>query len=176
MHITARRKTRQGRARCDACRQGREGQAVQGRQAGQERRALQGRLEGKRAGIAGQTGRAVQAGWAGQGRAVRQAFIAGMSGIQCRNAGRQTGQRMKIAVFWVVAPCSLVESSTRLHGATTQKTAIFILTAVRTSNPTGQRMLKKPTSKVGTRRQNSAIFLTCVSPFSLLDGRRIRID
>jgi hypothetical protein len=53
----------------------------------------------------------------------------------------------------VVAPCILVEvyqsfrgpcchqnqgdeSSTRLHGATTQKTAIFILTAVRTSNPT----------------------------------------
>jgi hypothetical protein len=29
---------------------------------------------------------------------------------------------MKIAVFWVVAPCS-----TRLHGATTQKTAIFRL-------------------------------------------------
>jgi hypothetical protein len=39
---------------------------------------------------------------------------------------------MKIAVFWVVAPCSLVVvyqrwlTSTRLHGATTQKTAIFI--------------------------------------------------
>jgi hypothetical protein len=48
---------------------------------------------------------------------------------------------MKIAVFWVVAPCSQVEvyqrfrgpcclhhqgeTSTRLHGATTQKTAIF---------------------------------------------------
>jgi hypothetical protein len=55
---------------------------------------------------------------------------------------------MKIAVFWVVAPCSLVEvyqrfrgpcshqQQTTLHGATTQKTAIFILTAVRTSNPT----------------------------------------
>jgi hypothetical protein len=58
---------------------------------------------------------------------------------------------MKIAVFWVVAPCSLVEvyqrfrgpcclhhqgDDGRLHGATTQKTAIFILTAVRTSNPT----------------------------------------
>jgi hypothetical protein len=27
-------------------------------------------------------------------------------------------------------------NSTRLHGATTQKTAIFVLTAVRTSNPT----------------------------------------
>jgi hypothetical protein len=63
-----------------------------------------------------------------------------------------------MAVLWVVAPCSLVEvyqrfrgpccphhqedpedpkrwqSSTRLHGATTQKTAIFVLTAVRTSN------------------------------------------
>jgi hypothetical protein len=36
---------------------------------------------------------------------------------------------MKIAVFWVVAPCSLVEvyQSTRLHGATTQKTAIFMI-------------------------------------------------
>jgi hypothetical protein len=69
-----------------------------------------------------------------------------------------------MAVFWVLAPCSLVEvcqrfrgpcclyhlgddssrqqgplkrwqTSTRLHGATTQKTAIFVLTAVRTSNP-----------------------------------------
>jgi hypothetical protein len=36
----------------------------------------------------------------------------------------------RMAVFWVVAPCSLVD------GATTQKTAIFVLTAVRTSNPT----------------------------------------
>jgi hypothetical protein len=50
-----------------------------------------------------------------------------------------------MAVFWVVAPCSLVEVyqlppdytvSTRLHGTTTQNTAIFVLTAVRTSNPT----------------------------------------
>jgi hypothetical protein len=32
----------------------------------------------------------------------------------------------KMAVFWVVAPC----------GATTEKIAIFILTTVRTSNPT----------------------------------------
>jgi hypothetical protein len=41
-----------------------------------------------------------------------------------------------MAVFWVVALCSLVEgyTSTRLHGTTTQNTAIFILTAVRTSN------------------------------------------
>jgi hypothetical protein len=42
----------------------------------------------------------------------------------------------KMAVFWVVAPCSLVEvyqqgplkrssTSTRLHGAATQKTAIL---------------------------------------------------
>jgi hypothetical protein len=50
-----------------------------------------------------------------------------------------------MAVFWVVAPCSLVEAlmmeATRasktsvsfygLHGAITQKTAIFILAAVR---------------------------------------------
>jgi hypothetical protein len=50
---------------------------------------------------------------------------------------------LKIAVFWVVAPCSLVEvyqhqhqvyTSNRLH-STTQKIAIFILTAMRTSNP-----------------------------------------
>jgi hypothetical protein len=32
----------------------------------------------------------------------------------------------EMAVFWVVAPCCLVD----------QKTAIFVLTAVRTSNPT----------------------------------------
>jgi hypothetical protein len=60
---------------------------------------------------------------------------------------------LKIAVFWVVAPCSLVEVYQRFRGpcclhhqgelialmmeaARTQKTAIFILTAVRTSNPT----------------------------------------
>jgi hypothetical protein len=30
---------------------------------------------------------------------------------------------------------------TRLHGFTTQKTAIFVLTAVRTSNPTVFRLL-----------------------------------
>jgi hypothetical protein len=46
---------------------------------------------------------------------------------------------LKMAVFWVVPPCSLVQvyhRFTRLHGATTQKTPIFILAAVRTSNPT----------------------------------------
>jgi hypothetical protein len=52
---------------------------------------------------------------------------------------------MKMVVFWGVAPCSLVEVYRRfrgaccLHhqgGATTQKTAIFILAAVRTSNLT----------------------------------------
>jgi hypothetical protein len=64
---------------------------------------------------------------------------------------------LKMAVFWVVAPCSLVEvyqrfrgpcclhhqgdALTRLHGAATQKTAIFILTAVRTSNRTKLRVL-----------------------------------
>jgi hypothetical protein len=61
-------------------------------------------------------------------------------------------------VFWVVAPCSVVEvhrrfrsawclhhqgnfPSSRLHGATTQKTAIFILAAVRTWNLTSFIML-----------------------------------
>jgi hypothetical protein len=56
---------------------------------------------------------------------------------------------MKITVFWVVAPCSLVEvywryrgaccfhnQGDRLHSATTQKTAIFTLAAVRTSDLT----------------------------------------
>jgi hypothetical protein len=51
-----------------------------------------------------------------------------------------------MAVFWVVASCSLVEVYQRFRGPcclhhqgdrpSTQKTAIFILTAVRTSNPT----------------------------------------
>jgi hypothetical protein len=56
-----------------------------------------------------------------------------------------------IAFFWVLAPFSLVEvyqrfrgpccfivltMEARLHGAKTQKTAIFVLTAVRTANPT----------------------------------------
>jgi hypothetical protein len=57
-----------------------------------------------------------------------------------------------MAVFWVVAPCSLVEvyqrfrgpcclhHQPRLHGITTQKTAIFVLTAVRTSNPTKNKV------------------------------------
>jgi hypothetical protein len=58
-----------------------------------------------------------------------------------------------MAVVWDVAACSLVElndvsevlaasiirtmmetANTRLHGRTTQKTAMFVLTAVRTSN------------------------------------------
>jgi hypothetical protein len=46
-----------------------------------------------------------------------------------------------MAVFWVVAPCSLVEVYRRFrgpcclhHGPDDQKTAIFVLTAVRTSN------------------------------------------
>jgi hypothetical protein len=42
---------------------------------------------------------------------------------------------LKMAVFWVVAPCTLVEGKL-LQGAKTQKTAIFVLTAVRTSSPT----------------------------------------
>jgi hypothetical protein len=55
-----------------------------------------------------------------------------------------------MAVFWVVAPCCLVEVYRRfrgtfclyhqgdegLHGATTQKTAIFILAAAGTPVPT----------------------------------------
>jgi hypothetical protein len=36
-----------------------------------------------------------------------------------------TAVSTKMAVFWVVPPCSLVDSTT-LHGATTQKTAIFL--------------------------------------------------
>jgi hypothetical protein len=52
----------------------------------------------------------------------------------------------KMAVFWVVAPCSLVEVCQRFRGPCClyhqgdefidRKTAIFVLTAVRTSNPT----------------------------------------
>jgi hypothetical protein len=77
---------------------------------------------------------------------------------------KKTRSTTKMAVFWVVAPCSLVEVYQRfrgpegdrpddggskdlwnvgkllpallLHGATTQKTAFFVLTALRTSNPT----------------------------------------
>jgi hypothetical protein len=42
-----------------------------------------------------------------------------------------------MAVFWVVAPCSLVEVYQRFRGpCCLQKTAIFVLTAVRTPNPT----------------------------------------
>jgi hypothetical protein len=70
----------------------------------------------------------------------------------------------KVAVFWVVAPCSLVEvyrhfrGACCLHhqgkdlwnvgkllrdGATTQKTAVFILAAVKTSNPTYYLLIKR---------------------------------
>jgi hypothetical protein len=45
-------------------------------------------------------------------------------------------KNMWMAVFWVVAPCNLVEVCLRFrHGATNQKTAIFLLMAVRTLNP-----------------------------------------
>jgi hypothetical protein len=58
-------------------------------------------------------------------------------------AAKYSEGKTKMAVFWVVAPCSLVEVYERLrgsccldhHGATTQKTASFVLTAARTSNP-----------------------------------------
>jgi hypothetical protein len=38
--------------------------------------------------------------------------------------------------YTLTEDCCLLGCRTRLHGATTQKTAIFIHTAVRTSNPT----------------------------------------
>jgi hypothetical protein len=57
-----------------------------------------------------------------------------------------------MAVFWVVTTCNLVEvyrfrgscclqeqgdlKFYQIQGATNQKTAIFVITAVRTSNPT----------------------------------------
>jgi hypothetical protein len=45
--------------------------------------------------------------------------------------------RSMIALMMEAARTSeTLVTSTRLHGATTQKTAIFVLTAVRTSNPT----------------------------------------
>jgi hypothetical protein len=43
--------------------------------------------------------------------------------------------------------------STRLHGGTTQKTAIFALTAVRTSNPTKYKALTKK-DRSGTWNKN----------------------
>jgi hypothetical protein len=51
-----------------------------------------------------------------------------------------------MAVFWVVVPCSVtefieVQQTPTLHGATTQKTAIFVLAAVRTWNLTTQQFL-----------------------------------
>jgi hypothetical protein len=54
-----------------------------------------------------------------------------------------TAASMKMTVFWAVAPCSLVEvlaplkcryTSTRLHGATTQNTAILLYGSVRTED------------------------------------------
>jgi hypothetical protein len=65
-----------------------------------------------------------------------------------------TAESTKMAVFWVVAPCILVEvyqrfrgpcclhhqgdrQTTRLHGATTQKTAIFVISVLSTRNTPG---------------------------------------
>jgi hypothetical protein len=42
----------------------------------------------------------------------------------------------RMTIFWDVAPCSLVDTSTRLHGTTSQKTVIFIFTAMRAWNLT----------------------------------------
>jgi hypothetical protein len=75
----------------------------------------------------------------------------------------------KMAVFWVVAPCSLVDfyQTIRPPGATTQKIAIFVLTAVRTSSPTFAETLV--TTKQSTRlspesrsyTQNIRLFTPC---------------
>jgi hypothetical protein len=62
-----------------------------------------------------------------------------------------------MAVFWVVAPCSLVEGKL-LHGPTTQKTAIFVLTAMRTSNPTKK---KKFYSKLAAQSYQIFMDLLC---------------
>jgi hypothetical protein len=53
---------------------------------------------------------------------------------------------LKNAVFWVVTPCGHVRTdvseelwfSQEPHGVTSQKTAFFIVTAVNTSNLTGE--------------------------------------
>jgi hypothetical protein len=45
---------------------------------------------------------------------------------------RKYAKSMKMTVFWVVAPCSLVDVYRRFRGAKTQKAAIFILAAVKT--------------------------------------------
>jgi hypothetical protein len=79
---------------------------------------------------------------------------------------------MKMAVFWVVAPCSLVVRrrfngacclhDPDYHGTTTQKTAIFILASARTSHLTGSGEMRlgyeflvlrglKPVSSEGVR-------------------------
>jgi hypothetical protein len=56
---------------------------------------------------------------------------------------------------------TLVNFSTRLHGATTQKTAIFVLTAVRTSNPT---QLFEIWGFHGGEDNNDVALLRCVDP------------
>jgi hypothetical protein len=77
-----------------------------------------------------------------------------------RGATNSSGKATLMAVFWVVAclvwlkfatvsevlAASIIRAnrwhtSARLHGATTQKTAIFVLTTVRTSNPTKVTLL-----------------------------------
>jgi hypothetical protein len=74
----------------------------------------------------------------------------------------------KTTVFWVVAPCSLVEVYRRFrgacclhhHGATIQKTAIFVLTAVRISNPTVRTSVSKYRSdrRTPSRRLRASSF------------------
>jgi hypothetical protein len=108
---------------------------------------------------------------------------------------------MKNAVFWGVAPCrcgllnrrfggsyrhhlqgrKIRERRTsvsrfnrpHLHGATPQKTAFFIVTAVKTSNPTSHRLIAvfPPPCSVGQIHSSSVAIQTFVGSWPLLQFR-----
>lgn len=98
---------------------------------------------------------------------------------------------MKMAVFWVVPPCILVElyrrlrgacclhrhvSSTILHGTTNQRTAIFTFAAVRTANLTSAEhfnevpiLKRRRAENVVFKSPNTEFFIVLLI-FRLLDN------
>jgi hypothetical protein len=75
---------------------------------------------------------------------------------------------VKMAVFWVVAPCRLAWAyRSGLHGATTQKTTIFIVTAVRISGQFFVIFLSKSWVILIQVLSSSLVIAWCYSPTCL---------
>jgi hypothetical protein len=48
---------------------------------------------------------------------------------------------MKSIILWDMTPCSLLSFNNELYGVISQKMILFINTAVKTSNPTGKKII-----------------------------------